>query len=136
MAPAVFAELAEAEVVVEVFCCTEEGLAVVGEREVAVLQLVAEGRKEDMLRLLARMPIDLYQYESNDAGVRDSSQKEGNGNFHTRFSALGSCMYIRIEFIVRGIKMVLKMTTYTKDSRVIMYASTRRGVVYGQILDL
>ena len=28
------------------------------------------------------------------------------------------------------------MNTYTKDSRVIMYTSTRRGVVYSQILDL
>lgn len=65
MAPVVFAELAGAEVGVEVemFCCTEEGLAVVGEREGEVLQLGAEGHKEDMLQLLARMPIDFYQYE-------------------------------------------------------------------------
>ena len=36
--------------------------------------------------------------------VKDSSQKEGNGNFHTMLCALGSCMYIRIGIIVRGIK--------------------------------
>lgn len=65
MAPVVFAELAEAEarVVVEVFGCTEEGLAVVG--EVAVLQLVAEGHKEDTLQLLARMPMITISMKSN-----------------------------------------------------------------------
>jgi hypothetical protein len=63
MAPVVFAELAEGAGVVVVFCCTEEGLAVIGEREVAVLQLVAEGHKEDTLQLLVRMPIDFFQYE-------------------------------------------------------------------------
>ena len=95
MAPVVRAEVEAGAV--EGFCCTEEGLAVVGEREVAGLQPVGEGHKEDMLRSLAQMPIDFYQYESNTRERKDSSQKEGNGNFHMRLSALGSSVYIRID---------------------------------------
>jgi len=87
--PVVVVELAEGEagaVVVEGFCCmVGEGLAVVGEQEVVALPSAVKRHKGpgDMVWVLARMPVDFYQYD--DTREKRSSQKEGNGNLHTVF---------------------------------------------------